>query len=115
MQQSQNLKRNRIETITLLNEALLYLAKKDTDGCTAKGVEQENEKERRINGEEDVAKRDEINGGINKRQRERQGSSSEGTQIVNKALIRIVDDRLRLDLVKGLIFEIALQVIFGHP
>lgn len=99
----------------LRGEKQVYLAKKDTDGCSAKGVEQENEKERRINGEEDVAKRDEVNGGIDKRQRERQGSSSEGTQIVNNALIWIVNHRLRLDLVKGLIFQIALQVIFGHP
>lgn len=93
----------------------VYLAEKDTDGSSTKGVEQENKKERRINGEEDVAKRDEVNGGTEKRQRERQGCSSEGTEIVNNALIRIVNHRLGLDLVERLIFQIALQVVFGHP
>lgn len=57
----------------------VYLAQKDTDSSSAKGVEQENEEERRINGEEDVAKRDEVNGGAEKRQRERQGCSGERT------------------------------------
>lgn len=96
-------------------ENQVYLSQKDTDSCSAKGVEQENQKERRINGEEDVAKRDEVNGGIDKRQRERQGSSSERTQIINNALIWIVNHRLRLNLVKGLIFQIALKVILSHP
>lgn len=57
----------------------VYLAEKDTDGSSTKGVEQENEKERRVDGEEDVAERDEVDGGAEKGERERQGSGSEGT------------------------------------
>lgn len=58
---------------------MLYLAKKDTEGSSTKGVEEENEKERRVDGEEDVAERDKVDGGAEKGERERQGCGSEGT------------------------------------
>ena len=55
---------------------MLNLAKKDTEGSSTKGVEEESEKERSVDGEEDVAKRDEV---AEKGERERQSCTSEGT------------------------------------
>ena len=93
----------------------VYLAEKDTNGSSAKGVEQEKEKEGRVNCEEDVAEGDEVDGGAEESEGERQGCRSEGAQVVNNALIRIVDHGLGLNLVEGLVFQIALEVVFGHP
>ena len=92
-----------------------YLAKKDANSCSANGIEKKNNKQGRIDSIQDIAERNQVNSSIEKSQREGKGSGSEGTKIIHYALVRIINNGLRLDFVKGPIAEIALHEMACHP